>query len=263
MNKELAEKVPLLNIDQKNAYEHITRASDLNTASTKIFFVDGTGKTFLYKQVLNYIRSNGKIALAVASSGIAALLLPGGRTAHSRLKIPINLLATSTLNLPLQSESAELILKSEIILWDEAPMTHRHAYEALDRSLRDIMKTVDSSLANTVFGGKIVCFGGDFRQILPVVKKGTKSDTIAASLNKSYLWEHVKVLKLTINERVKRYGDDAAAREFSEILLEVGEGRVPTTNENFENYSIKIPADLLVDQDEKTLIDSVYPNLNQ
>ena len=142
-------------------------------------------------------------------------------------------------------------------------MTHRHAYEALDRSLRDIMKNVDASHANTVFGGKIVCFGGDFRQILPVVKKGTKSDTIAASLNKSYLWDHIKVLKLTINERVKRYGDDAAAREFSEFLLEVGEGRVPTTNENFENDTIKIPADLLVDQDEKALIDSVYPNLNQ
>ena len=266
LNKELTEKVPLLNIDQKNAYEHITRASDLNSTNSKIFFVNGpgsTGKTFLYKQVLNYIRSKGKIALAVASSGIAALLLPGGRTAHSRLKIPIKLLSSSTLNLPLQSESAELIRKSEIILWDEAPMTHSHAYEALDRSLRDIMKNVDASHANTVFGGKIICFGGDFRQILPVVKKGTKSDTIAAILNKSYLWDHIQVLKLTINERVKRYGDDAAAREYSEFLLEVGEGRVPTTNENFENDTIKIPADLLVDQYEKALVDSVYPNLNQ
>lgn len=58
----------------------------------KMFFVDGLGgtrKTFLYKLLLSHVRSQGKIALAVASSGLAALLLPGGRTAHSRFAIPI------------------------------------------------------------------------------------------------------------------------------------------------------------------------------
>ena len=266
LKHELAEKVPLLNYDQKQAYDQITRASDCSDLIEKVFFVDGpggTGKTFLYKQVLNYVRSKNKIALAVASSGIAALLLPGGRTAHSRLKIPIKLQSTSTLNLPLQSDNADLIRKAEIILWDEAPMAHRHAYEALDRSLRDIMKTVDPSLSNMVFGGKIICFGGDFRQILPVVKKGTKSNTIAASLNKSYIWNYIKILKLTINERVKKYGNNAEAREFSEFLLEVGEGRLPTTNENFENDTVKIPEDMLIKLDEKTLIDAIYPNINE
>ena len=61
-------------------------------AQARLFFVDGpggTGKTFLYKTLLATVRARGDIALAVASSGIAALLLEGGRTAHSRLKIPI------------------------------------------------------------------------------------------------------------------------------------------------------------------------------
>jgi len=174
----------------------------------------------------------------VASSGIAALLLPGGTTAHSKLKIPIKLTSSSMLNLPLQSENAKLIQMAEVILWDEAPMTHRHAYEALDRSLRDIMKIVEPQLEKELFGGKIICFGGDFRQILPVVKKGNKSDTIAACLNRSYLWPDVKVLRLTINERVKRSGNSIEATEFSNFLLAVGEGRIPTTNENFENDTI-------------------------
>jgi len=51
---------------------------------------------------------------------------------------------------------ADLIKKAEIILWDEAPMTHRHAYEALDRSLRDIMKTTDPALEQSSFGGKLI-----------------------------------------------------------------------------------------------------------
>ena len=165
--------------------------------------------------------------------------------------------------MPLQSKNADLIRKAEIILWDEAPMTHRHAYQALGRSLRDIMKTVDPLLEKEVFGGKIVCFGRDFRQILPVVKKGTKSDTIDASLNMSYLWRHVKVLKLTINERVKRYGDSIEARKFAEFLLEVGEGRAETTNENFENDTIRIPKDMLVEHNEKVLIETVYPNIKE
>ena len=57
-------------------------------------FIDspgGTGKTFLSGIILAYVRRNGKIALAVASSGIAATLLPGGRTAHVAFKIPIEL----------------------------------------------------------------------------------------------------------------------------------------------------------------------------
>ncbi len=57
-----------------------------------MFFVDGpggTGKTFLYNLLLGHMRVRGGIALAVASSGIAALLMEGGRTAHSRFKIPI------------------------------------------------------------------------------------------------------------------------------------------------------------------------------
>nr|GEX57995.1 hypothetical protein CTI12_AA123990 [Tanacetum cinerariifolium] len=45
--------------------------------------VGGTGKTFLYKTIISRLRSELKIILAVASSGIASLLLPGGRTAHS------------------------------------------------------------------------------------------------------------------------------------------------------------------------------------
>lgn len=65
----------------------------------KAFFIDGpggTGKTFVYSTLLADVRSDGGIALAVASSGIAALLMEGGRTAHSRFKIPINLTEHST-----------------------------------------------------------------------------------------------------------------------------------------------------------------------
>lgn len=56
----------------------------------------GTGKTFLWKSLYASLGLKGKVVLNVASSGIAALLLPGGRTAHSRFSIPLVLTKCST-----------------------------------------------------------------------------------------------------------------------------------------------------------------------
>ena len=64
-------------------------------------------------------------------------------------------------------------------------MTHKHYFEALDRTLRDIMGNNPNS--NSIFGGKVIVFGGDFRQILHVVPRGTRSDIVHSSLNASYI----------------------------------------------------------------------------
>ncbi|SGY11901.1 BQ5605_C011g06312 [Microbotryum silenes-dioicae] len=81
------------------------------------------GKTFLGETVLAQIRSKETYALAVASSGIAALLLPKGSTAHSRFKIPIDIFDDSTCNVPKQEQLAEL--------WDEALMQHHRCFGTL------------------------------------------------------------------------------------------------------------------------------------
>ena len=75
----------------------------------KVFFVDGpgrTGKTYLYKALLAKIRSLGEIAIATATSGIAASIMPGGRTAHSRFKILIKLGDNYICNFTKQSGTA-------------------------------------------------------------------------------------------------------------------------------------------------------------
>ena len=63
---------------------------------------------------------------------------------------------------------------TSLIIWDEAPMDHRYAFEAVDRSLKDILSINDLSLTNTPFGGKTILLGGDFRQILHVVSNGRR-----------------------------------------------------------------------------------------
>ena len=71
-----------------------------------VCFLDGfgeTGKTFVVNLTLTKVRSGGQVALSVASSGIAATLLDGGTTAHSRFKIPIDIDVDSTCKIPAQS----------------------------------------------------------------------------------------------------------------------------------------------------------------
>ena len=133
-----------------------------------VFFIDGpggTGKTFLYRTLMASLRSRGEIVLATASSGIAATLLPGGRTAHSRFKIPIDIQPSSNCAIQKKKDLANLIRVVVAIIWDEAPMTNKNCLEALDRSLQDICSN------SAPFGGKVLIMGEDFRQVLPVIRK--------------------------------------------------------------------------------------------
>ncbi|KAF5447321.1 hypothetical protein F2P56_032880 [Juglans regia] len=147
-----------LNSEQRHVYNSVLGNVFSNRATT--FVVDGpggTGKTFLYKALLAAVRSRKLVALATASSGVAASILPGGRTAHSRFKIPLDTDEHSICCVSKQSVLAKLLRVAKLIIWDEAPMSRKQHIEVLDKMLRYIN---DSELT---FGGKVIVFGGDFR----------------------------------------------------------------------------------------------------
>ncbi|XP_022003565.1 uncharacterized protein LOC110901018 [Helianthus annuus] len=189
LKKELASYLKSLTDEQLKVYETVMNA--VAKGNGGVFFVygyGGTGKTFLWKTFAAALRSKGEVVLNVASSGIASFLLDGGRTAHSRFVIPINVNEDSICSIEPNSELRGLIKETNMIIWDEAPMTHKHCFEALDRTMRDIARSNNPSLQSKPFGGKIVLFGGDFRQILPVIPKGSRSMIVNSSLNSSYIW---------------------------------------------------------------------------
>lgn len=118
---------------------------------------------------------------------------------------------------------AKVILDCKAIIVDEAPVTHRCAYEAADRTLRDI-RSIDAP-----FGGIPTLLCGDFRQILPVVRNGTRANIVDASLKQCYLWQSITILHLTTNTRVHMRGDEQAGM-FARYLLSIGEGTYPHTD---------------------------------
>ena len=87
----------------------------------------GTSNTFLINLILAKIRSEGKIALATASSGIAATLLTGGRTLHSMFKIHLDWNATDVpfCSIKRGTVLCKVIQEAKLVVVDEAPMTNR------------------------------------------------------------------------------------------------------------------------------------------
>ena len=132
-------------------------------------------------------------------------------------------------------------------------MTKRQAVEALDSSMRDIMGRRD-----VPFGGKTVVFGGDFQQVLPVVRKGMRPRITGTALCNSYLWECIRQLRLVRNMRAQ------SDLEFTEFLLRVGNG----TEETNEDGCLWLPDEICIphtgkDIDLDKLIQSVFSMLDE
>ncbi|XP_074362712.1 uncharacterized protein LOC141702985 [Apium graveolens] len=262
----------LLNDEHKIVYDSIL--DNINQKKGGVFFVYGSGgcgKTFLWQTLCCRLRSEHKIVLPVASCGIAAVLLPGGRTAHSRFHIPLKLDENCSAGLRHGTDISELLQRTDLIIWDEAPMQHRHAFECVDRSLRDIMSAIDKSRAKKPFGGITIVFYGDFRQILPVIPKASRAEVVCSTLNKSKLWESCEVFLLKQNMWLNAGNNDLENKtivDFSKWQLAVGDGKEtnispsPDTGEML----IKIPDQYIVhtsgDPIQK-LFEMTYPDFIQ
>lgn len=251
--------------EQRNVYDKImTRVKEDKPGLFFLYGYGGTGKTF-WRVLCAALRSDGEIVLACASSGIAALLIPGGRTAHSRFGIPFTIDECSMCGVTPNTPLASLPIKAKLIIWDEAPMMHKHCFEALDRSLRDVLKTVDKRNKDIPFGGKVVVLGGDFRQILPVMPGSTRPEVVNASINSSHLWRYCEVLTLTKNMRLLSSASESDIEErklFSDWVLRVGDGTIGEIND--VDISVVIPSDLLIPSSGNpiaSIVDSTYPNL--
>ncbi|XP_031111873.1 uncharacterized protein LOC116015846 [Ipomoea triloba] len=207
-----------------------TILSDLQQQNGGLFFVygyGGTSKTFVWKALSAKIRFQGDIVLNVASSGIASLLLPGGRTAHSRFAIPIAVNEDSTCNISQGSHLAELLIKAKLIIWDEAPMMHKHCFKSLDRTMRDLMRFSNPLSSHKTFGGKTM------------------------------------VLRLTKNLRLNTMETSANIQnieQFASWLAAIGDGTLGGPNDGYTN--VEIPSEMLLPSSGDhiaTIVDIIFP----
>lgn len=158
--------------EQRGIYERIMEVVQAQKGG--VFFLHGyrgTCKTYMWRTLASSLRSKHDICLIVATSGIDSLLLSGGRTVHSNFKILVPTMRNSTWKIDYNDDVAEFLRQTKLIIWDEAPMTHMHAFKALDKILKDVMSTYGTS--EDLFVGKVVMFSGNLRHILPIVSRGS------------------------------------------------------------------------------------------
>ncbi|XP_074649050.1 uncharacterized protein LOC141904363 [Tubulanus polymorphus] len=256
LHAALTEKLPTLNDEQKLIYDAVI--GSLQNDEGKLFCINasgGTGKTYLLNVILTAARCNGFVALGTALSGIASTLLDNGRTLHSRCKIPINVKEDSTCNISNNTATADLLRRTTLLVIDEVSMGNKHTFECLDRSLQDIRQNP------LLFGGLTVVFAGDWRQILPVVRHGSRPQIVDATLKRSYIWPHVKMLQLTQNMRLQLSDD----QDFPSYLMSIGNGTTETFADIGPNTvtvpdHLSLPTNRLDDLCDFVFGDSVSPD---
>jgi hypothetical protein len=240
---------------------------------SNLHFVDapaGTGKTYVFNLFINKLVSMSKKVIVVASSGIAASLLFKGATAHSTFKIPLKCTSTSFCNIEADSALAKQIAEADVIIWDEAPLMSYKVFQTVERTIA----TTVMRNSPKPFGGKLVIFGGDFRQCLPVTEfDNSPYGGAGICLKKATFWKHVKCHYLRGNQRITQHKlaaeADAKARGepfdggiydmWEEMLLRYGNGtEPPPAGADWE--TIEVP-DFFLSQakDFREFLFSIYP----
>ncbi|XP_033229725.1 ATP-dependent DNA helicase PIF1-like [Belonocnema kinseyi] len=141
--------------------------------------------------------------------------------------------------------AATLLPEGKTVNKTLAPMSPR-VLEVMDRTLRDLMKN------HLQFGGKIVVFGGDFRQLLPVKENATQCEIVKSSISFSALWKNFIVHHLIENMRAL-----PKEKEFSQFLLQMCDGTLNDSSETIqipEKCIAPVDSDIMKDT-YKTLIE--------
>ena len=206
----------------------------------------GTGKTYLYNYIITVCKARQIKFSSSAWVGIAATLLEGGQTCHSTFKLPVPCLDGAKCNVSPSSLYAEQLRNTTVFIIDEVSMMNRFALDALDVMLRDICSN------DIAFGGKIMIFGGDFRQTLPIVKYGGEDQILQACVVSSPLWKLCQHFALTVNMRAKK-----GEQEFAQFLLDLGSNALPIRQHAPYNGCIQIPSICITNE---SLSDLIFPS---
>ncbi|XP_066926669.1 uncharacterized protein [Clytia hemisphaerica] len=252
-NRVEADRVrPSLNEAQTTIADAVINAlSNYDFNWAKLFFIDGPGgcgKTYTYNYIIKEARAQSFTVSTSSWTGIAATLLDGGKTCHILFKLTVPVNDGSTGSVKPNSTHAEFLRNQDIFIFDEASMIPKHALEAVDRMLRDICNS------GVPFAGKVVLLGGDFRQTLPVVKRGSPAQVIESCLKRSPLWPLAQVFHLNQNMRT-----GIGEQEFSNFLLRLGEGALPMKAHEPYLGCIEIPEQCVLPKDSD-LIQQIFGN---
>ena len=200
--------------EQKEVFDAVDNGED------KLFFIDapgGCGKSFTAITIANEVGLHN--VQFVASTGVAAVNLPNGKTAHSFFGIPVDDLNYHSISKYYNDgDKITMIKEKKYIFWNEVSMVHIDQFRVVEKFLRRIHDN------DQPFGGVKIILLGDFRQILPIVPGGSDRDVLKVLITNHEKWDQFNVLKLSKNLR-------SSSEEWSTYLERVGDGSINEDDE--------------------------------
>jgi len=231
---DFADQYELCSGEQQNAVDRVMEALVRGVDVSNVFVLQGgagTGKTKWIQCIAAGAHHHRKKILCVASSALAASLLPRGRTAHAAFGIPVPVHENSFCNI--HPQERRQMRNVDIVIWDEMSMIHFETANCVDHSLRDIFN------CDRPFGGVIFIFVGDFKQLPPVVRRGRGE---YATIHRCSWWSSANQMKFSVNWRAS---DNV---QFTEELYRIGSGALAVVDVPLQSLCGNV----------QSLIDSVF-----
>jgi hypothetical protein len=181
------------------------------------------------KKLTAKVRSMSKIVKICASTALAAQNYANdASTAHELWCLPVIEDEMRDIDdekikcmFNFRPERKQLLDSTSLFIWDEFPSNHRECFEAVNTSMHGLR-------------GKVVLAMGDWKQILPVVSRGDKSEVLDSCMFSSPLWERFDKMALEKNMRLSSAASDEEAQakqNYASMIKNLA------ANENMVHYS--------------------------
>ena len=205
----------------------------------------GSGKTYLLKQYIDYLKKNHIGVAITASTGIAATHM-NGQTIHSwsGMGIADSFGEEDFKRLKKRQYHSNRLRKTKVLIIDEVSMLHAHQLDIVN----DICKRFKEPF--TAFGGLQVILCGDFFQLPPVTKYGQEARFVIESeaweemdpkicyLEEQHRQEDKQMLKILKDIRARKCNaktmDLILSRENKAIKNSISPTRLYTHNANVD-----------------------------
>lgn len=239
--------VPSMELSEEQQVARVTLMELIDSHSSNVITIlarAGTGKSAWVHYCAAELRAQQRTSICVAASALAATGLPRGRTAHAAFNIPVPCYEDTFLVWSADVESQ--IRRAACIFWDEISMVSVHVVEALNRSLKRLLKN------DRAFGGKVIVFLGDFRQLPPVDNTG---DGTRLSISQCEWFQSAVKIEFTFNFRA------ATDLIYASMLENIGDGEIvdievpsSSTMDSVDSLISRVYSEGITNYDEKRMI---------
>lgn len=164
----------------------------------------GTGKTYLLNEFIRRSRRRGKHVAITATTGLAATHL-GGTTIHAWSGVGVADMLEDKHAHRLSKQRQDLIRKADVLIIDEISMLHDFRLDMVDQIARIVRED------EAPFGGLQVVMSGDFFQLPPVNRSGSRTGSFVTD---SQVWQDADLTVCYLDVQYRQADDD----EYQQIL---------------------------------------------